>query len=223
MRFIFKLILVILPWPLRRYLLITYFNYHIHYTAKIGLSFIYPEYLEMGPNSTIDHFNVAINLDKIILGNSSKIGRSNWITGFTTYSKSIHFDYQNTIRKSILLIGNHSAITKNHHLDCTNQITIGNFTTIAGYRSQFLTHSINILEGRQDSNPIIVGDYCFISTNVVVLGGATLPSYSILGAKALFNKTLIQEYSLYAGVPAGFIKNITKESKYFNRKIGFVY
>ena len=49
--------------------------------------------------------------------------------------------------------------TKYHHFDCTSNIHIGKFTTIAGYHSQFLTHSIDLYENRQDSNSILIGDY----------------------------------------------------------------
>jgi acetyltransferase-like isoleucine patch superfamily enzyme len=116
-----------------------------------------------------------------------------------------------------------AAITKHHHFDCTSPITIGKFTTIAGYYSQFLTHSIDIIESRQDSHPITIGDYCFISTNVVILGGAQMPDYSVLGAKSLLNKKHNQSYGLYGGQPAIFIKNIDFGAKYFTRNEPFVY
>src|SRR5690606_32520420 len=105
-------------------------------------------------------------------------------------------------RSPKLIIGENSAITKNHHFDCTDAITIGKFCTIAGYSSQFLTHSIDVYENRQNSAPISIGNYAFVSTNVVLLGGASLPSYSILGAKALLNKSLTEEWVLYGGIPA---------------------
>jgi acetyltransferase-like isoleucine patch superfamily enzyme len=116
-----------------------------------------------------------------------------------------------------------AAITKHHHIDCTSPVTIGKFTTIAGYYSQLLTHSIDIFESRQDSHPISIGDYCFVSTNVVILGGAQLPDYSVLGAKSLLNKKHNQPYALYAGQPAVFVKTIDKEAKYFTRTEPFVY
>jgi acetyltransferase-like isoleucine patch superfamily enzyme len=116
-----------------------------------------------------------------------------------------------------------AAITKHHHIDCTSPVSIGKFTTIAGYYSQLLTHSIDIIESRQDSHPISIGDYCFVSTNVVILGGAQLPDYSVLGAKSLLNKKLNQPYALYAGQPAVFVKTIDKEAKYFTRTEPFVY
>jgi acetyltransferase-like isoleucine patch superfamily enzyme len=219
---IVKLITFLLPWRLKRFLLIRFFKYEIHPSAKIGYSWIYPRKLIMNSNSKIGNLNIAVHLDLISIGKYSSISRGNWITGFPSKTNSKHFSHQ-TERESKLLIGEHSAITKNHHIDCTSTITIGNFVTIAGYNSQLLTHSINILENRQDSSPIIIGDYCFVSTNVVVLGGAHLPSYSVLGAKAMLNKKMNQEYCLYGGIPAKFISEIPKTAKYFNRSIGFIY
>ena len=120
-------------------------------------------------------------------------------------------------------MGKESAITKNHHIDCTNYIHIGNCVTIAGYNSQFLTHSIDIYESRQDSHPIEIGDYCFVSTGVRVLGGAKLPACSVLGAGAVLNKAYAKERMLYVGVPAVPKKEIPQNAKYFLRKEGFVY
>jgi acetyltransferase-like isoleucine patch superfamily enzyme/GT2 family glycosyltransferase len=213
--------MLFLPWKIRRFLLIKIYKYEIHPTAHIGLAWVYPQHLIMKENSKIGHFTVAIHLDSIEIGENSSIGRSNWITGFPTGTSSKHFSHQ-ADRKSELLIGKHSAITKKHHLDCTNRIKIGNYVTVAGYDSQFLTHSINVHKNRQDSAPILISDWCFVSTRVVVLGGSTLPANSVLAAGAVLNKAYSDEWNLYGGVPAKPIKNIPQESKYFHREKGFV-
>ena len=217
-----KFLLLFIPWTLRRKILIKKFGYKIHPTAHIGLSYIYPKYLEMGAGASIGHFNVAIHLDKIVIGENSSIVRSNWITGFPTGTDSKLFSHDKE-RKSELIIGKESAITKNHHIDCTNYIHIGDFVTIAGYNSQFLTHSIDIYESRQDSHPIEIGDYCFVSTGVRVLGGAKLPDCSVLGAGAVLNKAYTKKRMLYVGVPAMPKKEIPIDAKYFLRKEGFIY
>lgn len=217
-----KIMTVVLPWPLKRFILVKFFKYKIHPSAKIGFSWIYPQKLIMDANSQFGHFNVAIHLDKIIIGEHSSVARGNWITGFPTNTISKHFSHQKD-RESNLIIGQHSAITKNHHIDCTNVIQIGNFVTIAGYSSQLLTHSINIEKNIQDSNPIRVGDYCFVGTSSIILGGATLPSYSVLGANSLLNKSYSIPYRLYAGNPAKEIKQLSEDCQYFHRKVGFVY
>jgi acetyltransferase-like isoleucine patch superfamily enzyme len=218
-----KLFVSVFPWFIKRILLNKLFGYEIHPSAKIGFfAWIFPKKLIMKEGAKIAHFSVAVNLDKIEIGANTSISRGNWITGYPSKTNSKHFLHQPE-RKSELIIGHSSAITKNHHIDCTNTITIGNFVTIAGYQSQLLTHSINVIENRQDSEPIVIGNYTFISTNVVILGGAVLPSYSVLAAKSLLNKSYSEEWTLYGGVPAKPIKPISKDAKYFNRTTGFVY
>ncbi|WP_240543642.1 acyltransferase [Spirosoma foliorum] len=211
-----------LPWPLRRLALMRWFGYEIHPRAYIGLAWIFPRKLSMGEGARIDHFTVAIHLEQISMGQNATIGRSNWITGFPMNTDSLHFRHQ-LERKAELRMGESAAISKNHHLDCTSLIHIGRFSTIAGYNSQFLTHSIDVAENRQDSVPIYIGDYTFVGTNVVVLGGAVLPAYSVLGAKALLNKAHTDEWTLYGGVPAKRIQKIPPTAKYFTRTTGFVY
>ena len=217
-----KVLSFFMPWALRRRALQSWYGFEIHPRARIGIAWIFPGKLIMAEGARIDHFTVAVNLDRIELGLNATIGRGNWITGFPTRSVSQHFKHQ-TGRKAELLVGQNAAITKYHHLDCTNQIEIGAFTTIAGYRSQFLTHSIDVLENRQDSAPIKIGEYVFVGTNVVVLGGSSLPSYSVLGAKSMLNKNYKDQWKLYGGVPARMISDIPITAKYFNRKEGYVY
>jgi acetyltransferase-like isoleucine patch superfamily enzyme len=176
----------------------------------------------MAAHSRIDHFTVAIHLDRVELGTHATIGRNNWITGFPTDSPSPHFRHQPN-RQACLLVGASAAITKNHHLDCTNTIDIGPFATIAGYQTQFLTHSINVFDNRQDSAPIFIGAYTFVGTNSVVLGGAVLPPHSLLGAKSLLNKAFTDEWKLYGGVPAQPLRELPKTAKYFTRSEGFVF
>ena len=217
MKKILSIIVVFFPWKIKRYLLIKIWKYEIHPSAKIGIAYIFPQKLIMKEGSKIEHLNVAINLQSVTLNKNSSINRSNWITGFPVNTESEHFKHQMD-RESKLILDNEASITKKHHIDCTNSIIIGKYSIIAGYSSQLLTHSINIIENRQDSLPIIIGDYCFVGTNCVILGGAKLPSNSVLGAKSLLNKQFTEEYHLYGGNPAKQIKLLPKNTKFFKRK-----
>lgn len=210
-----------MPWKIKRFCLVYFYGYDISKSAHIGLSYIFPQYLKMEEGSKIGNFNVAIHLSYMHIGRKSTINRGNWITGFPERTKSPHFAHDMK-RRSELIMGKESAITKSHHIDCTNAIHIGDFTTIVGYRSQFLTYSIDIYKGIQDRHPIEIGNYCFVSTAVRVLGGAKLPDYSVLGAGAVLSKSYEESYCLYAGVPAKYVKSISQESLYFTRKQGFV-
>lgn len=221
MKFLLRLFVVLLPWPLRRRALGAFFGYEIHPTARVGLSWIFPEKLVLAEGAQIGHFTVALRLARIELGRHASIGRNNWITGFPR-GAARHFAHRPD-RDPALVVGEHAAITKGHHFDCTDRIMIGAFTTIAGYRSQFLTHSIDVVRNRQDCAPIAIGARCFLGTAVVALGGSRLPDRSVLGAMALLNHAHDQPGWLYAGVPARPVKELPADAGYFHRAEGWVW
>jgi acetyltransferase-like isoleucine patch superfamily enzyme len=216
-----KAVIVFFPWPLKRFSLQRFFGFRLDPSAHIGLAWVYPRHLAMAAGSRIDALTVAVNLDRLELAERATIGRSNWITGFGTGTASAHFAHQPD-RRAELILGPHAAITKNHHIDCTNRVSIGAFTTVAGYRSQLLSHSIDLQQNRQHSDPITIGSHCFVGTACVILGGSVLPDHSVLGALSLLNKPLSEPWSLYAGHPARWMKAIDSQATYFNRSQGFV-
>ena len=210
----------LLPWQLRREFLEKQFGFQIHPTARIGLAWILPNRLIMEEGSSVGTATVCKGIDLLHLKAHAIIGRANWITGFPL-GQSPHFAHQ-TDRRPELTVGEHSAITNRHLLDCTNSVTIGRFTTFAGFHSQIISHSIDLEQNRQSSQPVRVGDYCFIGTNCVLLGGSALPDFCVLGAKSLLNKAFTETYQLYGGVPARPLKALPRDSKYFQRTEGFV-
>lgn len=222
---VFKLILSLLclvfPWNVRRVILNATLGYKIHRTAKIGFSIVIPDHLEMGPHASIGHLNICKGLKDMILGEESIISSMNWITGLPTRAND--FFKHSTGRNPSLYLGDHSAITTRHYIDCTDQISVGKFTTIAGLNSQFLTHSINLMGSYQDCSPITIGDFCFVGTNSVVLPGSSLGNNSVLSASSLLNKKFSEDYLLIGGIPARPIKTLPKDMGYFHREKGFVY
>ncbi len=212
---------ILLPWPLRRWLLGRVYGFDLHPTARIGLSFVFPQRLKMDAHSRIGHLTVCKNLGFIHLGEHSSVGNLDWITGFPP-GPSRHFAHQPE-RRPELIVGAHSAITHRHLIDCTATVTVGPFTTFAGFGSQILTHSIDLAACRQSSEPVTIGAYCFVGTNCVLLGGAALPDRSVLGAKSLLNKAFTESGQLYGGVPAKPIQPIPQaETAYFHRTEGSV-
>ena len=220
MKNLLMVVSMLLPWDLRRTFLERQFGFQIHPTARIGLAWIFPSRLIMEEGSSIGDLTVAKNVDLLHVKTRATIGRGNWITGFPL-GNSPHFASE-TGRRPELVLGQDAAITNRHLLDCTSSITIGAFTTIAGFQSQFISHSIDIRLNRQTSRPIRIGSYCFVGTNCVVLGGAALPDYCVLGAKSLLNKAHAQTHRLYGGVPARELQTLPTDCAYFTRSEGFV-
>ena len=220
MKRLFALLSLLLPWPLRRAILRHFLGYEIAETSRIGLSLIYPRKLILKEGARIGHLTVCKDIDLLELGESAFIGNLNWITGYPSGAPG-HFEHQ-TDRHPELVLSRHSAITNRHIVDCTARIHIGAFTTVAGFASQILTHSINLESNRQEAYPISIGDYCFVGANCVLLGGNSLPDHCVLGAKSLLNQNYKESYFLYGGVPAIAIKALPDTLRYFQRTSGYV-
>ncbi|MBX7446625.1 hypothetical protein GR927_01375 [Mycolicibacterium sp. 3033] len=210
-----------LPWALRRRLLAGLFGFRIHPTARIGLSLVLAERVEMGEGSVIKHLNMIKGLTELTLGPRVRIGNLNWITGLLPNHPD--FFREEPDRISALVVGEDAAITNRHLLDCTNRITIGRFATIGGFRSQFITHGIDIGPNRQSSLPIEIGDYCFTGTSVIILKGAVLGPRCVLGAGSMLRGQFLGAYKLISGNPAKPVRDLVQSSEYFHRTQGMVF
>lgn len=214
-KILMQFLVIFLPWKIRRYILNRFWGYHIHPTARIGLSYIYPKHLTMEEGAYIGHLNVAIHLELIYMEKDCTICQRNWITGFPLENKTKFQNFPN--RKPFLLMKKDSAITKQHIIDCTDMVTIGEFTSIAGYSTQILSHSTSLQMNDGGCEPISIGHHCFIGTRSVILPGSVLPNHSVLGAGAVLKKKFSEEYVLYGGVPARYIKQMDKSYAFFSR------
>jgi len=216
---IIQILLFPFPWFMRRTFLNLITRFEISKRAKIGFSVLLADRIIMEEGSIITHFTFVNNIDRFHMKPNSKIGKSNWITGANSKVKMFS-DSEGTCE---LIVGEHARITGQHHFDCTGGIYIGDFTTVAGIRSQILSHSVDVKHSKQVAGPVRVGKYCFIGTSSIILMGAELPDCSVLGAGAVLNKKYDNPYHLYAGNPARMLKEFDKENyKYFQREHGHV-
>jgi hypothetical protein len=220
MKKVISVFLFLFPWPLRRPLLTALFGYRIHRTARIGFSIICPDRLEMCENSRIGHMNMCKGLSLLKLNENAILGNLNWISGMPINNKTFMTDEVD--RRPELIVDAHAAITNRHYIDCSNAVHVGRFTTVAGMGSQLMTHSINLEQGRQGSKPIRIGEYCFVGTGCIVLGGCVLPDYSVVGAGSLLNNVYTEKYFLYGGVPAKPVKALPLDLSYFIRETGYI-
>jgi len=215
---LFQVLIMFFPWWLRRPLLCWRYGFKIDKHARIGYSLILPKRLEMAKDARIHHLVICKPIDLLSMGPDSGIGSMTFITGIPT-SNAVHFRHVES-RKCELVLGRGVGITGRHYIDCNGGVYVDCFTTIAGLRSQILTHSIDIYNCRQHAAPVHIGKFCFIGTNCVILPGASLPDYSVLGACAVLNKTYTESCMLYAGTPARPRKKINFETTpYFHRVV----
>lgn len=213
------IIITFLPWSLKRPVLVLGFGYKLDPTSRIKLAFVDAQNVELGPGARIESLSIVRNLERLIMGKNSKLGTFNWVFGMSLNSK---FFRQERNRCSSLTIGDHAAITSRHIIDCIDSVSIGPYSTIAGFRSQLLTHSIDLRENRQSCAPIHIGAYCFIGTGVIILKGVEIPDCTIVAAGSVVTKSLTESQSVYGGNPAGKLSDAGTNFRYFSRETGNV-
>ena len=218
---IFQLLIIFLPWRIRRWLLIKLCRFELHPSSKIGKSIILAKRVKLEARASIGCGTYCKRIDYLHIGENSNIGNFNIITGWSAESKNvIHFKHIPN-RKCELVIGAQSGITSRHYFDCTAGIYIGNYVQIAGHGTTLLTHSIDLINARQDAAPIHIGDYCFIGIKSTILKGVNITNKVIVGACSLVTKNLMDENALYGGNPAKLIKHV-ESCAFFSRTKGFI-
>lgn len=220
LRVILLVIFALLPWPIKRRLLMFFFGYKIDSSASIGISVVDAEFFKMGKHATIGHLTVGRGLGRFVLDDYATVGNLNWITGGAS-RKLERWDTRG-LPDSSFILGQHSAITHRHYIDCSDSFTIGDYSIFAGVRSQVFTHSIDLTVSRQKTRPVVIGNYCLVGTGSILLPGASLPDHSVLSAGSVLRSGVDQEWSMYSGVPAVYIREISPNATFFSRKKGFV-
>ncbi|MGB9187108.1 MAG: hypothetical protein WCB34_03830 [Methylovirgula sp.] len=220
LRIVIQLAAMPLPWALRRCVLNKLLGFEITSSAWIGYSILNVKKLKMSEGSRIGHLTYAKGLTELRLESFAILGNLNWITGFPNDdARAFSADVD---RHPALLIGTHSAITSRHLIDCTNEVSIGAYTTVAGWRTQIVTHGIDLTLSRQTSKPVVIGSYCFVGTGSILLKGSRLPDRSVLSAGSVLLAQENEEYALYSGVPARKVRDLAPDSAYFTRQEGIV-
>lgn len=100
----------------------------------------------------------------------------------------------------------------NENVFIQGEVVMGDYVMIAPnvaiHSSTHIYKSIEnpmVLNGLTENKCVFIGDDVWIGRNSVVLPGIKIGKGSIIGANSLVNKD-VEEYSIYGGVPAKFIK-----------------
>lgn len=125
-----SLLLLLLPWSIRRRLMNRFFGYRIAPTARIGFSLVLLDELVLDEGARIGHLNLIKSFDRLEMRVMAKIGDRNHISGIGSRNAK-HFGDE-IGRKPEIVMGEHASITGRHTIDCCNRIEIGRFSTIAG-------------------------------------------------------------------------------------------
>jgi hypothetical protein len=209
---------LLLPWPLRRRFLAFAFGYELDPSSRIGLSWAFPGtsmVLEAG--ARIGHLNVIKGVEHVRLEQGAAIDKLNWITGEPYKGPEPWLYAEQPDRRPELHLKPHASISTRHWIDCTDKVTLGSFCVMGGLRTTLLTHTISLETWKVSCAPVSLGEHTMVLASCVVLAGASLPDYSVLGAMSLLRDAPQESYKLYAGNPAKPVAEISPDALVFTR------
>ncbi len=103
------------------------------------------------------------------------------------------------------------GLSMNVYLDARNGIELGKNVWIGPKVSIVsMNHDVNKFTEYMKTNPITIGDDCWIGAHAVILPGVQLGNHIVVGAGSVVTKSFREDDILIAGNPARFIKNLDK-------------
>jgi acetyltransferase-like isoleucine patch superfamily enzyme len=209
---------VLKPWLLSR------LGHPISSGARIGLSFVFVDRLAMAKGSSIGHLNFIVarriamrenayirSLNIIRRGMSLRFARK---AAIGNRNKVVRGWTPQPVRPAILTLGELSKLTSDHYIEMSESIRIGNFTTLAGVRSQIWTHGYvhdetgpgrSLITGR-----VIIGDNVYIGSGCILNCGIRIANSVSIGSGSSVAKSL-DKPGVYVSQPLRYVDHKPEE------------
>lgn len=210
--------IALLPSFLKRPCYRLFFRYQIGKRVKIGLSVIDAAECRIDDDVSIGHFNLVVGVSDLFLGDHVRIGHLNIIRGgeeviLGRYAELIRMNEINSIPDPDvvnpvdprLLVGPGTIITTGHKIDFTDRVEIGRRAILGGRNSSLWTHN------RQRTEPISIGDFAYVGSEIRMAPGAAIPARCIVGIGSVVVGKINAEGWLVGGVPAKPIKELSAD------------
>lgn len=94
------------------------------------------------------------------------------------------------------------------YIQAIGPVAIGSYTRIAA-NVGIISSNHNVYDGRiHEASSVIIGSYCWLGANCVVLPGVRLGNFTIVGAGAVVTKPFPEGYCVLVGNPARVVKRL---------------
>lgn len=198
--------------PLKIWLLRRLLGWRIEDGCYVAPIIVDVRHVSLQRGARIGPGNVIRRLETLTMGSGAHIGRWNVITAAPGFAAAAG--------NCSLTMGQESAITAAHYLDCSGSISLGRYAVIGGRRSTLMTHQVDYKEEWVVAEPTRIGDYALLQSNVLITPGRTIADGVIVAMGAVVAKDCDQNHMLYAGVPASPKKPV--DGGWFSRDNGYL-
>jgi acetyltransferase-like isoleucine patch superfamily enzyme len=198
-----------------------FFGYHIGKRVHFGVSIIDAAECHIEDDVRIGHLNVIVGVKKLSMGDHVRIGHLNIIRGgeevqLGRYAEIIRMNEINSIPEPDavnpveprFMLGAGSIVTTGHKIDFTDRVDIGRRTIIGGRNSSLWTHN------RQRTQPISIGEFAYVGSEIRMAPGSSIPSRCIVGIGSVITSKIDAEEWLIGGLPAKPIKELSSEDRF---------
>jgi carbonic anhydrase/acetyltransferase-like protein (isoleucine patch superfamily) len=207
---------IALPGRGRRWVHVSLLGHDVAATARIGRSLVDVDRLVMAPGSSIGHLSVIRGCEDVVLGEEAALGPLNWVNGVRR-DKPYFLDQPD--RHPALILGDAAMTGTLHLIDCCDTVELGAYSGLAGFHSQILTHSVDVVRVKQIARPVRIGAFSMVSTGSIMLAGAVVPDRTIVSAGSVIKSPLPEGEALYEGVPAALVRSLRPELAFFHRTV----
>lgn len=190
-------------------------GWNVDPTAKIGWSWIRADHVNIAAGVRIGSANIIKGLRELQLDEGAVIGGANSITGVTQGLFPHSPD-----RLPALIMGTESAITNRHRLSCSDCITFQPMSNLGGNGSLILTHGVDFERSVQRTAPVTIGRTSVVMARATILPGANIPARTLIAAGSTVTAAPMKELTMYGGVPAKPVKELSADLGFFNRPRG---
>lgn len=138
-----------------------------------------------------------------------------WFQIFPHFRNNHYFPYDklSTVVGNGILVGKNSKMTQRGgcYIQGTGKLFVGDYVNIT--QNCIITSSNHSIFNHDEyiKKETIIGDQCWIASNVCINAGVVLGPRTIVGAGSIVTKSFPDGYCLIAGNPAKLIKTFSKE------------
>lgn len=183
-------------------MILRFLGHEVHKTAYIGFSYLHVKRIRLDKNSFIGTGNIFKQLEELEMLEGARINRWNRFTSTSSCQGK-------------LVLKDRASISLRHYFDVCDLVEVGSNTIIGGHRSTFFTHSKGV-EEIDYVRPIVIGDWCYLGSNLCVAPGVVIGSHCFVGMGAVVvGDHSSESYCLIGGNPAKVRKSLPENAAYF--------
>lgn len=165
-----------------------FFNFKIGKNVIIKRSLLLAKKVKIQSNVTILSGNVII-CNSLSIGNGSSILESNRIVGPCNFT-----------------MGKKSRVIRNHYIDLSKNVQLGNNTWLAGKNSEIWTHGSLHTKTKSKNLEVNLGSNNYIGSSCLIAPGVKLGDINLIGLGSVLTKDFLESHQVILGNPARVIK-----------------